>query len=96
MKNITNGEGELTTEDESTEMYNWWMRSLKEVQDDDRIDKKRMGELYRGMGQLTEILYDFVLNKWGEEGGGKWGFEWNGNYGNCGPNRKEKKRASWS
>ena len=37
-------------------MSNRWMRSLKEVQDDDRIDKKRIGELDRDMGQLIDTL----------------------------------------
>ena len=75
MKAINIGKGELMSEDENTEMYNRWIRSLKEVHDDDRIDKKRMGELDRGMDQLIDKLYGVVLDEWGEEGRGKDGLE---------------------
>ena len=71
MKAINTVKGELMSEDENTEMYNRWIRSLKEVHDDDRIDKKRMGELDRGMGQLIVKLYGVVLDWQDEEDGGK-------------------------
>ena len=93
MKEVNSGKGELMSEDENTEMYNRWMRSLKEVQDDDQIDKKRMDQLDRGMGQLIDKLYGVVLNEWGDEGGGKNGLEWYGNCSGFWPNQKRKKGA---
>ena len=66
------------------------MRSLKEVQKDDRTDKKKMGELDCGMNELMKKIYVVGSDEWGEEGWGKDGLEWYGNCGNFWPNQNEK------
>ena len=45
---------------------------------------------------LSYILYCVVLNKWGEDCGGRELFEWYRNCGDYGPNQKRKKRWLYS
>ena len=40
---------------------------MKDLQEDDRIDKKRMGELDCGMNELLKKLHGVVCDEWGEE-----------------------------
>ena len=71
MEEVNTGEGELMSEDKNTEMYNRWMRSLKDLQEDDRIDKNMMGELDCGMNEMMNKLYGAIGDECGEDGGVK-------------------------
>ena len=66
---------------------------MKELREDDRIDKKRIGELDCGMNELINRLYVALNDEWGDEGGGKDSLEWYGNCGDFRPNQKRKKGA---
>ena len=52
MQNASEEEGDLYTESENTEMYNNWTRKLVDVQKDNRVDRKSMKELDRGLDEL--------------------------------------------
>ena len=82
MQDASDGEGSLSTESEITERYNNWTRKLAAVQQNGRVNRKRMKELDRGLDELIGKLYDTVLDdgEWGQAGGGGKSMEW---YGTC-------------
>ena len=81
MQDASDGEGSLSTESEITERYNNWTRKLAAVQQNGRVNRKKMKELDRGLDELIGKLYDTVLDdgKWGQAGGGEKSMEWYGN-----------------
>ena len=65
MQDASDEAGYLFTNREKIERCNNWTRKLAALQKDDRVNRKRMKELVRGLDELIEKIYETVLDDGG-------------------------------